>query len=134
VSGTFGENSLLSADMARAYVDGFQTSGASDEIENGWGFCSVNAMVKHWPVDAIVVGFDVQDQAVLDIITGASEPSGLLPIQMPLNMKTVEEQFEDVSHDMEVHVDSEGNSYDFAFGLNWNGVIKDERTEKYSKK
>lgn len=49
VSGTFGEDSLLSADMARAYVDGFQTSTGSDEIENGWGFSSVNAMVKHWP-------------------------------------------------------------------------------------
>ena len=32
--------------MARAYVDGFQTTpGAKD----GWGAKSVNAMVKHWP-------------------------------------------------------------------------------------
>ena len=35
--------------MARAYVDGFQTSTGSSEIKNGWGFHSVNAMVKHWP-------------------------------------------------------------------------------------
>jgi beta-glucosidase len=34
---------------------------------------------------------------------------------------------------MKCHVDSEGNIYDFGFGLNWNGVIKDERVEKYSK-
>jgi beta-glucosidase len=27
--------------------------------------------------------------------------------------------------------DSEGNIYDFAFGLNWSGVIEDERVSKY---
>ncbi|RCW50222.1 glycoside hydrolase family 3 protein [Paenibacillus prosopidis] len=81
--------------------------------------------------DAIVAAFGVQDQAVLDIITGEAEPSALLPMQMPANMKTVEEQFEDVPHDMEVHVDSEGNAYDFAYGLNWSGVISDGRTERY---
>ncbi|MDE3249254.1 MAG: glycoside hydrolase family 3 protein, partial [Bacteroidota bacterium] len=48
-NGTFGENPSLAADMARAYVDGFQTSTGSAEISNGWGFHSVNAMVKHWP-------------------------------------------------------------------------------------
>ncbi|HEY0744642.1 MAG TPA: glycoside hydrolase family 3 N-terminal domain-containing protein [Chryseosolibacter sp.] len=84
-------------------------------------------------VDAIVYGFGVQDQAVLDILSGV-EPSGLLPIQMPASMETVEEQFEDVPHDMKVHVDSEGNAYDFAFGLNWKGVIKDKRVSRYKKK
>ena len=29
------------------------------------------------------------------------------------------------------HVDTEGNAYDFAFGLNWSGVIEDERVTKY---
>jgi beta-glucosidase len=48
-------------------------------------------------------------------------------------MKTVEEQFEDVAHDMVCHRDSEGSVYDFAFGLNWAGIIQDERTEKYKK-
>jgi len=81
--------------------------------------------------DAIVASFGVQDQAILDILTGEAEPSGLLPMQMPANMKTVEEQLEDVPHDMEVHVDSEGNAYDFAYGLNWSGVISDERTGRY---
>jgi beta-glucosidase len=83
--------------------------------------------------DAIIVNFDVQDQAILDIITGLSEPSGLLPMQMPVDMKTVETQKEDVPFDMICHVDSEGNSYDFGFGMNWNGVIKDARLEKYKK-
>ncbi len=49
VSGTFGEDPLLAADMARAYIDGFQNSSAEKEIKDGWGYESVNAMVKHWP-------------------------------------------------------------------------------------
>jgi beta-glucosidase len=83
--------------------------------------------------DAILVCFGVQDQAILDILTGAAEPSGLLPMQMPADMKTVEEQFEDVPLDMECYVDSEGNTYDFAFGLNWQGKINDQRTAQYKK-
>lgn len=84
--------------------------------------------------DAIVAHFGVQDQAVFDILTGAAEPQALLPFQMPANMKTVEEQLEDVPLDMEVYVDSSGHAYDFAYGLNWSGVIKDERTTKYAGK
>lgn len=60
-----------------------------------------------------------------------AESSALLLFQMPVNMKTVEEQFEDVPRDMEPFVDSEGNVYDFAFGLNWDGVINDDRVKKY---
>lgn len=83
--------------------------------------------------NAILVNFDVQDQAIMDILCGAAEPSGLLPMQMPLDMKTVELQKEDVPFDMTCHVDSEGNVYDFGFGMNWSGVIKDARVEKYKK-
>lgn len=85
-------------------------------------------------VDAIVVAFSVQNQAVLDVVTGAYEPSGLLPMQLPRDMKTVELQKEDVPFDMDCYVDSDGNTYDFAYGLNWSGVIKDARVEKYSNK
>ena len=48
-SGTFGESSKLSAALAQAYCDGFQTSTGPQELAGGWGFHSVNAMVKHWP-------------------------------------------------------------------------------------
>jgi beta-glucosidase len=82
-------------------------------------------------VHAILITFGIQDQAVMDILSGAAEPSGLLPFQMPLDMKTVETQKEDVPFDMSCHVDSEGNTYDFGFGLNWSGVISDARTTKY---
>ena len=49
INGTFGEDPVLSADMARGYIDGFQTSVGAGEITGGWGTNSVNAMVKHWP-------------------------------------------------------------------------------------
>ncbi len=84
-------------------------------------------------VDGIIARFGISEQAVLDVVSGKFEPSGLLPLQMPANMSTVEKQLEDVPFDMECHQDSEGNSYDFGFGLNWKGVIKDTRTQKYTK-
>ena len=83
--------------------------------------------------DAILVTFGVQNQAVLDLVSGAAEPSGLLPMQFPADMRTVEEQQEDVPHDMRPLVDADGHAWDFAYGLNWSGVIDDARTAKYRK-
>jgi len=83
--------------------------------------------------DAILATFGVQDQAVLDVLRGAVEPQGLLPLQMPADMKAVEEQQEDVARDMRCHVDSEGQVYDFGFGLGWSGVIRDARTSRYAR-
>ena len=85
-------------------------------------------------VEGIVMNFGVQNQSILDIISGASEPSGLLPLQMPVDMKTVELQMEDVPHDMQVHIDTENHAYDFGYGLNWKGVIQDARKLKYTSK
>lgn len=82
---------------------------------------------------AILLSFGVQDQAIIETIIGKSEPSALLPMQMPADMKTVEKQAEDVPYDLTCHKDSEGNIYDFGFGLNWKGVIKDARVLKYKK-
>ena len=84
-------------------------------------------------VDAILTDFGVQVEALMEMVSGTSEPSGLLPMQMPENMATVEKQLEDVPHDMIPYVDAEGNVYDFAFGLNWDGVIQDERVAKYGR-
>ncbi len=81
--------------------------------------------------NAILAHFGVQDQALLEILTGVHEPSALLPMQLPADMKTVETQAEDVPRDMTSYIDSDGNSYDFGFGLNWKGVIKDARTSTY---
>lgn len=83
--------------------------------------------------DAVLVSFGCQNQALLDLISGAAEPSALLPMQIPADMKTVELQKEDVPFDMECYVDTDGNAYDFAFGLNWSGRIEDERVRKYAR-
>jgi beta-glucosidase len=80
---------------------------------------------------SLLIHMGVQDQALMNIISGKSEPSGLLPFQMPADMLTVEKQFEDVPRDMTPYTDAAGNSYDFAFGLNWSGTIDDSRVKKY---
>lgn len=81
--------------------------------------------------NAILVNFRVQDQAILDILAGKAEPSGLLPMQMPASMSVVEKQAEDAPHDMLCHKDAAGHVYTFGFGMNWKGVIQDARTAKY---
>ena len=81
--------------------------------------------------DAVLLSFEVQNQAILDLVSGKAEPSGLLPMQLPADMKTVEEQYEDLPKDMVCYKDADGNTYDFAFGLNWSGVISDDRVKKY---
>lgn len=84
--------------------------------------------------DALLVEYGVCPQAVLDIITGKAKPQGLLPLQMPANMETVENQREDVAFDMECYQDGEGHTYDFGFGMDFDGVIADERTRRYTVK
>jgi len=82
-------------------------------------------------MDGIFVSFGNTTQSVLDMVSGKYEPSGLLPFQMPADMTTVEKQAEDVPFDMECHQDTEGNIYNFGYGLNWKGVIQDARTARY---
>ena len=74
----------------------------------------------------------VFEDAYAEIIGGEFEPYGLLPCQVPLDMDAVEKSLEDVPRDCECYEDEEGNVYDFCFGLNWSGQIKDERYEEYS--
>lgn len=81
--------------------------------------------------DGILIDFGVDKRALLDIITGEYEPRGLLPILLPKNMETVEKHCEDIAFDMEAYTDTQGNTYNFAFGLNYSGQIKDHRWKKY---
>ena len=81
--------------------------------------------------DALFVTFDIQNQVILDLVSGRYEPSGLLPVQMPADMETVEEQAEDTPRDMRPYKDSDGHLYDFAYGMNWSGVIDDARVGQY---
>lgn len=70
-------------------------------------------------VDAIVVDFGVSRAAVLDILFGDYSPTGKLPMQLPRDMETVELQCEDKAMDMIPYTDSEGNTYDYGFGLTY---------------
>jgi beta-glucosidase len=82
--------------------------------------------------DAILVSFsDVYTESFAHAISGKVEPTGLLPYQMPKDMKTVFTQNEDVPRDMDCYTDADGNTYDFCYGLNWSGVIDDDRTKTY---
>lgn len=85
-------------------------------------------------VDGIMIGFGIQSQAFLDLISGKAEPSGLLAFQMPASMDEVERQMEDKPRDMKAYQDAAGHVYDFGFGLNWKGVIRDARVMKYAKR
>lgn len=82
--------------------------------------------------DAVLVTFaGTPDKIVYEILTGKCEPSGLLPYGMPKDMDAVEAHLEDTWNDIESYTDSEGNAWEFGFGLNFGGRIRDERTEKY---
>ena len=91
-------------------------------------------------VDAILVTFAQALEpgaggaaaAICRIIAGLDEPSGLLPMQMPKDMDDVEQQLEDTPRDMACYTDSVGHKYDFAYGMDYAGVICDERVRKYS--
>ena len=84
--------------------------------------------------DSILNGFvGVTDEAYFMVASGQVEPNGLLPLQQPASMEAVEAQTgEDLPRDLECYVDADGNTYDFAYGLNWSGKIDDERVKTYS--
>ena len=84
--------------------------------------------------DAILIGFSVQNQAFLDLISGRAEPSALLPFELPISMEAVEMHCEDKPHDIEPYRDLDGNIYTFGYGLNFRGKISDNRTERYVSK
>lgn len=90
----------------------------------------VPAEIEHW-ADALLVSCGVSNNALLDILSGVAEPYGLLPCQLPAHMETVEAQCEDVPRDMECYRDAQGHVYDFAFGMDWKGVINDTRVKRY---
>ena len=81
--------------------------------------------------DVILVEFGVQKKAIYEVLTGGYEPTGLLPVQLPKNMETVEKHCEDVAFDIEAYTDELGHKYQFGFGINYSGKIDDERTKKY---
>ncbi len=94
---------------------------------------SADVILMSWAGDAgpSGSGFNIPDSTYASILAGKVEPTALLQFQMPASMDTVEAQYEDVPRDMDCYTDADGNTYDFCFGLNWSGVIDDERVKTY---
>ena len=92
-----------------------------------------DVILYHFGQDGGEIGGGVwfSADAPWQIIDGEEEPYALLPFQMPASMDAVDANAEDIVRDVECYVDAAGNTYDFAFGLNWSGVINDARTAKY---
>lgn len=69
----------------------------------------------------------------VEIIAGEACPDHIhmLLSQMPADMETVEMQYDDVPFNMVCHADSEGNIYDYGFGLNFSSMSSAWRTEQY---
>lgn len=77
-------------------------------------------------------GATTSSEALVRVIAGIDEPSGLLPMQMPKDMDDVERQSEDTPRDMMCYTDTIGHKYDFAYGMNYAGVINDQRVKTYA--
>ncbi len=67
--------------------------------------------------DGIAVQFGVTKAAMFRVLFGDAPAEGRLPYRLPKNMETIEKHCEDLFNDYEVYTDSEGNAYDYGFGL-----------------
>lgn len=132
-SGKYSDLELLQ------YVDGAVSEDCKIVVTMSLGSAGAMVWSEVEPVaDAILVYYGgmsstmYSSDVLVDLISGQTEPSALLVKQQPASMEAVEAQLEDVPRDVECYVDADGNAYDFAFGLNWSGVINDERVTTYS--
>lgn len=82
--------------------------------------------------DVLLAEFDAGKQAVFDVLTGREAPSGLLPFQFPKDEDEIKSHFADMPFDMHSYTDADGNEYGFAYGRDYEGVIKDARTSRYN--
>jgi beta-glucosidase len=62
---------------------------------------------------ALVANFGVSDEALLDVLSGRTKPTGKLPFALPSSMESVLAQRSDVSHDLAAPL------YPFGFGRSW---------------
>lgn len=92
ITGTLGEDEDLAAEMAKAYVEGFQGTFDADGNNIGWGEQSVSTVIKHFPGDGTGEGGreahteagkyavlqDANKEAQLKPFLGALESGGLM--------------------------------------------------------
>ncbi len=82
--------------------------------------------------DAIVIDFGVQQEVVWELLRGRTTPHGLLPLTLPASMEVVECHDEDRPFDYAAYQDGAGHVYRLGFGMDWQGVIDDERVGRYA--
>ena len=63
--------------------------------------------------------FGVQEEAILELLTGRAAPAGRPPIQLPADMETVEVHWEDKPLDLKAYTDEMASTYDYGFGLTY---------------
>lgn len=124
----FGETSRIGNE---ADLDAFERAVAAvaatgrDDLQLITVLMAENPVVPHEIYEesnAIVVGFRTSHQSLIEVALGLHEASGRLPITFPADMDAVERQLEDLA-DTDPFVDSQGNVWEFGFGLNFSGPI-----------
>ena len=73
--------------------------------------------------DALLMSYSVTQEAMLNVALGIHDSAGRLPIGLAPDMDAIEKQFEDVPMDQGAYVDSEGNAYEFGFGLGCDNAV-----------
>lgn len=137
-NGSDGHQSLC-AGFGVTYGDLFVVDGIvkSPYLEDGYleYLTLLNTWYSEGLFDPDFIAYGEDDYFNTHIEDATSGDNGVYYIDtdciVNIPMDTVDAQLEDVPFDLRCYVDSDGNCYDFAFGQNWKGVIRDERVTKY---
>lgn len=133
VSGTFGEDAEMTAKMAAAYVNGFQTDMEGIGADEGFGYNSVGTQIKHFPGDGAGEGGRESHTSVgkFAVYPGDNAAEHLIPFEAALDSLGVM-----TSYSIGVAADGSpefgvlrGSAYDaekiniLRDEFNWDGVI-----------
>jgi beta-glucosidase len=101
-----------------------------NEIQNKVPTALVINMNNPWVINeaepgaaAVVATYNVKGEALLDVLRGRYNPTGKLPITVPVNQEAVDKNASDVpgyaeSYDY-TYTNEEGDDYTFGFGLSY---------------
>jgi beta-glucosidase len=111
ISGTFGEDPALSMDMARAVINGWQSTYDEDGNDLGWGEHSVNNQMKHWPGDGAAEGgreSHTRDGAY-NVFPGGQFFTHLLPFVACMNLPGKTESVTAAMTNFSVGIEADGS-------------------------
>ncbi|WP_201276537.1 glycoside hydrolase family 3 protein [Marisediminicola senii] len=72
--------------------------------------------------DAVIGAYGASDEALLNVITGAAQPEGTLPFELPSSMEQVAAQLSDVPND------TADPLFEYGFGLSYAAVVAPDPT------